>query len=282
MYKLIAVIGQFLVLHAWPMFKWILHKVKGQCELLRIQYEEQPGYSRTQRTERSLKNSKFTECHEVIAKVSEHSLSDRVSDVSLIKGVVYDKHPVFRRRFTECVERILGYTRLVDELERLRTEKYEEGKHQQQLLNLWKTLKPDEPLSERYTRQWGDIGFQGTDPASDFRGMGLLGLLNLIYFSEEHCDVARQTVMHSNHPKYGYSFAIVGINLTEMCIRYMRSGLFKRHFYNLESANPTVQDFNELYCYVFVEFDKLWMKEKPNIMQFNAMRDKYEGQLDKC
>jgi len=32
------------------MFKWILHKVKGQCELLRIQYEEQPGYSRTQRT----------------------------------------------------------------------------------------------------------------------------------------------------------------------------------------------------------------------------------------
>ena len=30
---------------------------------------------------------------------------------------------------------------------------------------------------------------------------------------------------------------------------------------------------------MFVEFDKLWMEEKPNIMQFNEMRDKYEAIL---
>jgi len=28
--------------------------------------------------------------------------------------------------------------------------------------------------------------------------------------------------------------------------------------------------------YVFVEFNKLWMHEKPNVMQFNEIRDKYE------
>lgn len=33
--------------------------------------------------------------------------------------------------------------------------------------------------------------------------------------------------------------------------------------------------------YVFVEFDKLWMAEKPNIMQFNEMRDKYEKALER-
>lgn len=31
--------------------------------------------------------------------------------------------------------------------------------------------------------------------------------------------------------------------------------------------------------FVFTDFDKLWMSEKPNIMQFNEIRDKYEKQL---
>ena len=32
-----------------PMFKWLLHKVSGKCELLRITYEEQPGAKQTKR-----------------------------------------------------------------------------------------------------------------------------------------------------------------------------------------------------------------------------------------
>lgn len=39
---------------------------------------------------------------------------------------------------------------------------------------------PDEPLKDRITRQWGEIGFQGDDPKTDFRGMGILGLNNLM------------------------------------------------------------------------------------------------------
>ena len=32
----------------------------------------------------------------------------------------------------------------------------------------------------RVSKQWQDIGFQGDDPKTDFRGMGMLGLLNLL------------------------------------------------------------------------------------------------------
>lgn len=32
----------------------------------------------------------------------------------------------------------------------------------------------DTPLEERITKQWGDLGFQGKDPQTDFRGMGML------------------------------------------------------------------------------------------------------------
>ncbi len=33
---------------------------------------------------------------------------------------------------------------------------------------------------QRITKQWQDIGFQGDDPGTDFRGMGMLGLHNLM------------------------------------------------------------------------------------------------------
>lgn len=35
-------------------------------------------------------------------------------------------------------------------------------------------------LVNRVTKQWQSIGFQGQDPKTDFRGMGILGLENLL------------------------------------------------------------------------------------------------------
>lgn len=33
----------------------------------------------------------------------------------------------------------------------------------------------------RYGDHWQDIGFQGSDPATDLRGTGCLGLINILY-----------------------------------------------------------------------------------------------------
>ena len=48
------------------------------------------------------------------------------------------------------------------------------------LFQLWNKLNPDIALRSRISKQWTDIGFQGDDPQTDFRGMGLLGLQNLV------------------------------------------------------------------------------------------------------
>lgn len=48
------------------------------------------------------------------------------------------------------------------------------------IAQLWKLLRPGVILQGRITSQWGEIGFQGDDPATDFRGNGLLGLANLV------------------------------------------------------------------------------------------------------
>jgi hypothetical protein len=39
---------------------------------------------------------------------------------------------------------------------------------------------PDVKLESRLSKQWTDVGFQGDDPKTDFRGMGMLGLNQLL------------------------------------------------------------------------------------------------------
>ena len=45
---------------------------------------------------------------------------------------------------------------------------------------MWCVPQPGVPLETRRTKQWQSIGFQGDDPQTDFRGMGVLGLENLL------------------------------------------------------------------------------------------------------
>ena len=90
-------------------------------------------------------------------------------------------------------------------------------------MQLWSLLMPDRVLPSRVTIEWQDIGFQGTDPKTDFRGMGLLGLENLLcvsfnflrfyreflfilydrFFAENYTDTARHVLSHARHPKHG-------------------------------------------------------------------------------
>ncbi|GFY05338.1 ELMO domain-containing protein 2 [Trichonephila clavipes] len=146
--------------------------------------------------------------------------------------------------------------------------------------DLWALLNPDKPLQSRISKQWTEIGFQGDDPKTDFRGMGILGLENLLYFATEHCEAARHVLLHSNHPNYGYSFAIVGINLTSMAYDMLKNQSLQVHFYNSIKGKPSIDHFHFVYCYLFYEFDKFWLSEKPrDIMEFSRIRAKFQTKI---
>eukprot|EP00817_Percolomonadidae_sp_ATCC50343_P000104 CAMPEP_0117430930 /NCGR_PEP_ID=MMETSP0758-20121206/10491_1 /TAXON_ID=63605 /ORGANISM="Percolomonas cosmopolitus, Strain AE-1 (ATCC 50343)" /LENGTH=563 /DNA_ID=CAMNT_0005219485 /DNA_START=296 /DNA_END=1987 /DNA_ORIENTATION=- len=81
--------------------------------------------------------------------------------------------------------------------------------HVDQLYNLWKTLFPEEPLLSRKSDQWTRIGFQSNDPATDFRGMGLLGLHFINYISKHHTSRVRTII--DKDPEY--PFCVSCINL---------------------------------------------------------------------
>lgn len=119
--------------------------------------------------------------------------------------------------------------------------------------------------------------------------MGMLGLENLLYFACELNDAARHVLSHSLHPQHGYTFAIVGINLTSMAYKLFKNGAAKTHFYNGGARSKgdgggggalPLEAFHKFYCYLFYEFDRYWMQCKPSsIMDFSYISLKFETNI---
>uniref|UniRef100_A0AAZ3SIL0 ELMO domain-containing protein n=1 Tax=Oncorhynchus tshawytscha TaxID=74940 RepID=A0AAZ3SIL0_ONCTS len=293
--------------------KWFIRQVTGKCELQRICAGYKPGAPRTTKAEYSLKNSK-SKLLRAAVDVEEDGLEKHLDLVMREKNVKTQRDPTsvllpftvllifyidyfmwyvlmtnvclfgprFKVNLKLCLVQITGYRNLFTSVEELRKENFDSDKvqHEEMLLKLWDLLMPEVKLESRVTKQWGDIGFQGDDPKTDFRGMGMLGLTNLVFFSENYTEEARQVLSHANHPKLGYSYAIVGINLTEMAYSLLKSGALKPHFYNTVSGRPQLQHLHQLFCYLVYKFDKFWVEEEPeSIMEFNHYREKFHDNI---
>ncbi|XP_058242094.1 ELMO domain-containing protein 2 [Hemibagrus wyckioides] len=269
--------GSFL----WFWMKWFLRQITGKCELQRICQGYEPGAARTTRIENSLKSSKNKVLQDAV-NVKEDAVEGCVTQIVKEKGIKEQKDPKFKVNLHKCLIQISGYNTLFTTVEELRKEVFdsENEEHEKLLLKLWDLLMPAVKLESRITKHWGSIGFQGDDPKTDFRGMGLLGLVNLVFFSENYTKAARHVLSHANHPSLGYSYAIVGINLTEMAYSLLRSGALKPHFYNTVAGKPHIHHFHLFYCYLAYEFDKFWVEEKPaSIMEFNIYREKFHDKV---
>lgn len=117
--------------------------------------------------------------------------------------------------------------------------------HERRLRELWDLMMPKEALQGRISTQWTKIGFQGKDPATDFRGMGILGLDNLYYLAKHYPATTERILESSNHLSSGFSMAIVGINLTQISLNLLRNRELYYHFY-VQGVN--IESFHEFYC----------------------------------
>ncbi|XP_063847540.1 ELMO domain-containing protein 2-like [Scylla paramamosain] len=274
-----------------PMVKWLLRRTTGLCELQRVCYGEQRGAQRTQGVEFSLEHSRTPEiqkCMKYIdGKCQERTLNQEliyyvVFAIVKIKKINTQAHKGFSDVLGQCLTQIWGFRQLSAEVEAKRREMYDPAnpQHEEKLKALWELMMPDTQLEARVTKQWQMIGFQGDDPQTDFRGMGVLGLENLLFFAEHHTSAARHVLARSLHPTWGYSFAIVGINITHLAYSLLQSGAAKTHFYNASKRFLELRAFHQFYCHLFFSFDEMWRQEKPkDIMEFSRIRDKFEAQV---
>ncbi|KAJ3241115.1 hypothetical protein HDU81_001901 [Chytriomyces hyalinus] len=171
--------------------------------------------------------------------------------------------------------------KLMHKLNELAATKYDASSktHERMLAEFWECAMPSEQLFQRNSKQWQYLGFQGDDPATDFRGMGILGLENLIYYARTHPDSFQRVLANSHHPKAWFSMAIVGINITSFVLSMHRQRLLQKFFYKYGVSKDI---FHELYCFIFDSFESRWtsQNESLTVMDFERFFKQYRVEFE--
>ncbi|KAJ3311850.1 hypothetical protein HDV04_003590 [Boothiomyces sp. JEL0838] len=207
--------------------------------------------------------TKFEELFQLLAKIKKFQKKE---------GEISPQMLVLRQGMTE----IFTTFQLLHELNARAGTRYDitVPANEKKLKSLW-TMLMDEPLTSRFTSQWQKIGFQGKDPSTDFRAMGLLALDNLVYFCQNYIDIAKRILNTSHDPVSWFSFALCGINITAYCLRLVRTRQLQFTFYSYGIHKDT---FNEIYCFIFDAFEKYWTNQKkpPSVLDFENLFRKFQ------
>ena len=158
------------------------------------------------------------------------------------------------------------------------------------------------------SKKWSRVGFQGSDPNTDFRGGGVFSLINLLRFSECEPEVFRRLLRESEatadiplgEGRYAMPVAISGINVCMMLLHMLQltsaktcfsttqkttatTRIARRHLtcFLLDAASQSESEeeliasledaFGRVFCYTFKLLDKMWQASPGNIMEFNSV-----------
>lgn len=70
------------------------------------------------------------------------------------------------------------------------------AEHEILLKSIYKKLTK-EPNCRLIGNHWVDIGFQGSDPKTDIRGAGVLGLIHVLFFIETYPEASKLILDYS-------------------------------------------------------------------------------------
>ncbi len=98
--------------------------------------------------------------------------------------------------------------------------------HESQLRELWRLTFPARPLPGVRCEEWKEMGWQGVDPATDFRSGGLMSLQNLAWFAKHQPKVYKRLLSKSDgvRSEWEYPFAAAGVNVTFALVDLLELG----------------------------------------------------------
>jgi len=159
---------------------------------------------------------------------------------------------------------------------------YVHEEHFSDLMQLWRLSFPNtETIPLRQDPQWKRLGFQGTDPATDFRSAGVLSVRAMIHFAEVYPSKYKDVMMrtHGLDAEQSYPFACACINIVFMLTdlmklrradenpsndpdaTVMRTGLARM----LERNDKA---FHDLFVICMIALDNEWVRVKGTYMTF--------------
>ncbi|XP_047943737.1 ELMO domain-containing protein C-like isoform X2 [Salvia hispanica] len=152
---------------------------------------------------------------------------------------------------------------------------------------LWRLAYPDRTLPALKSEVWKDMGWQGSDPSTDFRGGGFISLENLIFFAKTYPE-SFQNLLHKRdgvRSEWEYPFAVAGINISFMLVQMLdlQSGnpskLAGQRFLQMLSHDDTA--FDNLFCVAFRMLDAQWLAKHASYMEFNEVLKSTRTQLER-
>ncbi|XP_052295656.1 uncharacterized protein LOC102628042 isoform X2 [Citrus sinensis] len=159
--------------------------------------------------------------------------------------------------------------------------------HQDALKQLWRLAYPGRELPPLKSELWKEMGWQGTDPSTDFRGGGFISLENLIFFAKKYPD-SFQRLLHKQdgtRAEWEYPFAVAGINISFMLIQMLdlQSGKpsSSAGIRFLELLEKDEMAFDNLYCVAFRMMDAQWLAKRATYMEFNDVLKSTRAQLER-
>ncbi|KAK3002091.1 hypothetical protein RJ639_021793 [Escallonia herrerae] len=154
--------------------------------------------------------------------------------------------------------------------------------HQEALRALWDAAYPGEELRGLISEQWKEMGWQGKDPSTDFRGGGFISLENLLYFARNFPDLLQK--QDGDRAMWEYPFAVAGVNITFMLVQMLDLEAVKPRtlvgatFLKFLAENESA--FDLLYCITFKLMDNQWLAMHASYMDFNAVMKATRRQLE--
>eukprot|EP00241_Pyramimonas_parkeae_P003356 CAMPEP_0114244054 /NCGR_PEP_ID=MMETSP0058-20121206/11127_1 /TAXON_ID=36894 /ORGANISM="Pyramimonas parkeae, CCMP726" /LENGTH=712 /DNA_ID=CAMNT_0001356953 /DNA_START=355 /DNA_END=2493 /DNA_ORIENTATION=- len=131
----------------------------------------------------------------------------------------------------------------------------DEPMHFRVLQSIFKKFTGAQGQIPRYGAHWEDVGFQGSDPATDLRSCGMLGLMQLLYLHHHHKKNAEHIYMLSRDAVQEFPMAPLSINITRITLQALRRGLLSTEIKKRKDVSSVVSEY---YVGGFYQFYLLW------------------------
>ncbi len=226
-------------------------------------------------------------------------------ELMILKGLP-DNNAVLTHNIAYCFHAIRLVNVVYSRTMEMKTEpiSHQNETHMALLDSLWSNMKPNERRSASghsiLSSDWMALGFQGNDPTTDFRSLGLLGLYQLVYFSLHRTQTAHMVLAELSKPGKYYPFAVIGINISQFVMELFAEHRLHRllfdNYRNIIMACSSVvrqapsddnnclnycgETVHDVYCLVFEEFYLLWVVRNPaDIMSFSDLFNELKASI---
>ncbi|KAJ6803568.1 uncharacterized protein M6B38_188835 [Iris pallida] len=158
--------------------------------------------------------------------------------------------------------------------------------HQDALKQLWRLAYPQREVPPLKSEAWKEMGWQGSDPSTDFRSAGFISLENLIFFAKNYPG-SFQRLLHKQDGKrsdWEYPFAAAGVNISFMLTQMLGlnpgTSISKAGTRFVEFLGSDEMAFDNLYCIAFQMLDSKWVSMHASYMEFNVVLKSTRAQLE--